>query len=97
MVAKEPESDRALKTVKLDPLRRIAAVRAGVVSNCAIKCLTFLDASGDPLAMLGVEDNSSNPCEIKLGEAESIVGVYGVKQPANVLYGLGFVIWKPPF
>ena len=96
IVSREPESPSLIKTVTLDPFKRIASIRAGVVSNCAIKSLTFLDSAALPIASLGVEENT-NPQEVRLDEGESIIGLFGVRKPANVLYGLGFIVWRPAF
>ena len=75
---------------------------ANVVSNCAIRSLEFYAQDGTSIARISsglssaLTDTDATADKgtirkISLGPAETIVGLYGVCRPANVLYGLGFI------
>ena len=95
MVAKVPEDHKSIQSVSIDPSKKIKAIRAFVASNCAISKLQFLGEKDSMIAEIGSQE-SNNPVTYRLEEGETIIGLYGVKKPALVIYGLGFIVWEHP-
>ena len=58
--------------------------------------ISFAKADGTEIKKVEIKASYPYGPEVELSADEEIIGVFGNKDSSNIIFNMGFIVWKPP-